>query len=58
MVENIQRQSTERIAGSKDLDYLDRLKKLKLMFSQRRREFLNTEYDMHGNTSTRGGLDH
>ena len=37
-VENIQRHFTKRISGCKDLDYWDRLKKLKLLSLQRRRE--------------------
>ena len=37
-IEGVQRQFTRRIAGCKDLDYWDRLKKLKLMSLQRRRE--------------------
>ena len=37
-VESIQRFFTKRIAGCKDLDYWDRLKKLHLMSLQRRRE--------------------
>ena len=37
-IENIQRQFTRKILGCKDLDYWDRLKKLRLMSLQRRRE--------------------
>ena len=37
-IENVQRQFTRRIIGCKDLDYWQRLKKLKLMSLQRRRE--------------------
>ena len=37
-VESIQRYFTKRIAGTKDMDYWDRLKKLRLMSLQRRRE--------------------
>ena len=38
MVEDIQRQFTRRIAGLQDLDYWERLTKLKLLSLQRRRE--------------------
>ena len=37
-IENVQRQFTRRITGCKNLDYWQRLKKLKLMSLQRRRE--------------------
>ena len=37
-LENIQRNFTRKIAGCQDLDYWDRLKKLKLLSLQRRRE--------------------
>jgi hypothetical protein len=37
-IETVQRQFTRRISGLKDLDYWERLKKLKIMSLQRRRE--------------------
>ena len=38
LIENIQKQLTRKICGLKDLDYWERLEKLKLLSLQRRRE--------------------